>query len=52
MLNAIWLFERPLLYRMTKTIPSNNNNSYNIYRALNTTVSKRYNQIDKIDGFK
>ena len=32
--------------------PNNNNdNSYNIYRALSTDVSKRYNQIDKTDGF-
>ena len=30
---------------------NNNNNNYNIYRALNTDVSKRYNQIDKPDGF-
>ena len=31
---------------------NNNNNNYNIYRALNTDVSKRYNQIDKQIGFK
>ena len=29
-----------------------NNNNYSIYEALNLYVSKRYNQIDKTDGFK
>ena len=29
----------------------NNNNNYNICRALNTDVSKRFNQIDRTDGF-